>query len=168
VGVCRRTPAELEASWIEAWDKRCEGKSFPEIAAEMAGPPHFCGSKTTARRWVENGLGVVAAKGDPLRKRRARREMALTALDALRVKMDQDLEAGLMAEREAYYRLQRQYILDAVTIAGAQAPRELPRAKRSDGSKRPATPGELLDSLVAMQPEIDALIERDMLPNRED
>lgn len=166
-GKPQRNPEELEKSWIAAYELRCEGKNPREIAAMLAGPPHFCGGASTARDWIRNGLEVVAEKGDDTRKRRARREMALDALDKLRVQMDQDLEAGLMARpgREAYYKLQRQYILDAITIAGAQAPRALPRVKRPDGSKTPATAGEMIDDLAVMRSEFDEVIER-MLPER--
>jgi hypothetical protein len=160
VGVPRRTPEELEPSWLAAYELRLEAKSLAQIAAILAGPPHHCGSRSTARDWIEAGRELVAAKGDPTRSRRARREMALDALDRLRVKMDQDLEAGLLdAKREAYYKLQRQYILDGITIAGAQAPRELPKVKRADGSKTAATPGELFDSLAAIPVDeiLDAL-----------
>ena len=163
MGVPKRTPEELERSWLTAYEMKRDGMSLREIAAELKGPPHFCGGYSTAKRWVESGLAVVAAKGDPLRKRHARREMAIDACDAGRVELAQDVKAGLI-DREAYHRLRLAYIKHAVDFAGAQAPRELPKVRRPDGSKTPATPGELLDSLAAMQPELDALID-DMLPD---
>jgi hypothetical protein len=159
VGAPRKTPEQQEAAWTAAYELKCAGKSLGDIAAELAGAPHWCGGKTTARGWVENGLALAAAKGDPLRKQRARREMSIDAIDMLRVEMAQDVVAGHLPDRAAYYRLQLEAIRLSTHLAGAKAPAALPRVKRTDGSSGPATPGELLDALAAMQPELDALID---------
>src|SRR5215208_189566 len=128
MGVPRRTPQELEPSWIEAYERQRNGESLREIAAAMAGPPHFCGNHTTARRWAENGLALAAAKGDPLRKTRARREMAVDALNAVRVEMTVDAEAGHLP-RDVMYRLKILAIEKAARIGGYEAPRPTARIK---------------------------------------
>jgi hypothetical protein len=160
VGRPRKTPEEMEPTWVEAYELRCDGLSFREIAAQMAGPPHYCGGHPTAIRWWEQGRAIVAAKGDKSRSRRARREMAIDALDKLRVKMDLDLKAGTLDGRVDYYKLQRQYILDAATLAGAQAARE-PARVHVTGNGRPRVTPELLAPLAALAAsgELDELID---------
>lgn len=162
-------PGPSEATCIEAYEKRRDGMSYREIAAAMAGPPHRCGGHTTARRWVALGHALVTrdedGRLDPMLKRRARREMAIDALDSIRVEMAADVEGGNLP-RDAYYRLRIEAIRLAVQIGGWRAAPEPARVKVSGaGTKKPATPRDLFESLAAIpQSELDALID-DMLPS---
>lgn len=152
-GVPRRTPAELEATAVEAYRKRCDGMSYRDIAAAMAGPPHFCGGHTTARRWVELGRTVEAEKGDSNRKRRARREMAADAIDALRVRMSEDAHAGRL-DRAAMYRLQLQALTLQVQLLGLRAAPEPAKAKLSiSGGSMTGVDPDVLAALAALDPD---------------
>jgi len=172
MGVPRRTPEELEASHLIAYKLRYEDRlCYRDIAAQLAGPPHFCGNHTTARRWVQEGYRLVHLNEDgmtdPMRKRGARREIAGDTLDSLFARIEQEMTAGTL-KRDKGRALQLRALENYIHLHGLRRAPEPARVKLSGNGSRPATPGELLDSLVAMQPEIDALIERDMLPNRED
>lgn len=173
MGVPRRTPKEVEAACLIAYEKYCQRKSLRDIAAEMAGPPHFCGGHTTARRWVQRGHELVTLDEDengrtfrdPTRKRPMRRDSVSDALDSLFVTIEQEVHAGIAEKRLGARKLQLQILLSTAQIEGLRRAPELPRAKNPDGSKRPVTPGELFDSLNEMRGEFDAFIES-QLPDR--
>jgi hypothetical protein len=161
-----------EATALMAYKLRYEDrKSYRDIAAEMKDPPHRCGNHTTARRWVEAGYRLVHldpdGMTDPMRKRPVRRETAGDTLDSLFVRIEQEMDAGLLS-RDKGRLLQLRALENYIHLYGLRRAPELPRVKRADGSKTAASPVELLHGLVAMQPELDALIERTLPDGRTD
>ena len=149
------------ATALMAYKLRYEDrKSYRDIAAEMAGPPHRCGNHTTARRWVEEGYRLVHYNDDgmtdPMRKRGVRRETAGDTLDSLFVKIEQDMTAGHIS-RDKGRALQLRALENYVHLHGLRRPPELPRVRRADGSKRAATPGELFDALAGVP--VDELLD---------
>ena len=153
MGVPRRTPEQLEPSWIEAYTRWTRGESLPAIAAALAGPPHFCGGKTTAHRWVEEGQRVMAAKGDPLRKARVQRERLVDALDAIRVEARVPAAAGELTA-VAMLKIELAAIEKAARIGGYEAPRV---KVRKSGDKPAQLPVELFESLGAYS--VDELLD---------
>lgn len=157
-----------EATALMAYKLHSEDRlSYRQIAAEMAGPPHFCGNHTTARRWVEAGRRLIHydedGMSDPLRKRGARREVASDTLDALFVKIEADMVAGHLPRADGR-RLQLRMLENYVHLHGLRRAPEPARVKVS-GAKGATTPRDLFESLAAIPPdELDALID-DMLPN---
>lgn len=159
MGAPKRTWEELEPSWVAAYELRRDGWSLPDIAAELAGPPHNCGSKSTAARWVKEGRAVLAAKGDPLRKRQARREMAVDALDAIRVQADLLAKSDRDVDPVDLLRIKMMAIEKAARIGGFEAPRPTARVKVTGSGGKPQIPAELFESLAAIPVDdlLDAL-----------
>ena len=167
MGVPRRTPEELEPSWIEAYRRWTAGESLPAIAAAMSGAPHWCGSKTTAQRWVRNGQAVMAAKGDPLRKARAQRERLVDALDAIRVEADLLAKTNGDVDPIDILKVKMAAIEKIARIGGYEAPRVRLTGKAPKPAKTPPMRPELTEALNAM--DADEVLEflGDVLQNQD-
>jgi hypothetical protein len=172
VSAPRRTAKQMQGAYLRAYElyKRMPAR---KVAEEMAGPPDFCGGHTTARRWIAAGRALVEmvedeqgnAIRDPSRRRPVRRDYVADELDELRAKIEEEVDSGLLpGQRLEMRKLQFQILMGTIQVEGLRRAPELPGVKRADGSKTPPSPVELLHGLAAMQPELDALIDR-MLPD---
>lgn len=163
MGVPRRTSEQMETTHLIAFEKHRQRKSYRDIAAEMEGPPHFCGGHTTARRWVEAGRLLVHldedGTADPNRKRGARRETAGDTLDALFVKIEEEMTKGLLP-RDRGRALQIRALEIYIQVHGLRAAPQPARVKVT-GSGGGQVPRELLEQLLALPPD-------ELLPDREE
>jgi hypothetical protein len=158
-GPPRRTPEELEPLWIRAYDLWSKGgQDYTQVGATMG--VH----RDTAKRYVLNGQQLVAEKGDPLRKARARREMTVDALHAQRAELRADADAGLIS-REAMHKLYQAALEKAARIGGYEAPRPTSRVHVSGNAAPASVDPALLGALAAIpRDELDALLDG-MLPD---
>lgn len=144
-----------------------DGKSIRQIAKELDGPPYFCGSKSTAERWVNAGRRIVQhdtdGMNDPLRKRSIQRQVISDTIDAWIDKIDQDIENGLEG-RAPLRGLQIRLLENYIHLHGLRrAPKPAGLKVTGDGG-RPRVDPRLGDALGALlegmtQQERDALIE---------
>ena len=149
MGAPKKTPEQQEAAAMDAYELRCRGLGLRAIAAELKGPPHFCGGHTTARAWVELGRALVVGE-DSNRGRRARREMAIDALDEMRVEMAEDVKAGRL-DREAAYRLKIRALEVQAQLGGWRAAPQATKAKLAvSGTTTPELDPDLLRAIAAI------------------
>ena len=152
MGRPKRTPAELEASYIAAWELRRDGLKLREIAAELAGEPHYCGSHTTLigpTGWIARG-GAILADEDSARGREARRQMADAAIDEVRVKVRGHVEAGRILDRLGAARLELQAIMAQIQLHGLRAAPEPASINLQNNSTYQPSPAllELLENMA--------------------
>lgn len=143
-----------EATAIMAYELRCQHKSYRQIATLMAGDPHRCGGHTTAMRWVAIGQAILTrdedGRFDPMRKRRARREMAIDQLDDLAAEMRVDAKAaGEKLDLKVYYDYRIRVILAQAQLGGWRGAPEPSRVKVTGGGGG-RVPRELIESLGAV------------------
>jgi transposase len=106
---------------VQAYWHWRDGMSLREIAAEMAGPPHHCGSWSTAKGWIERGREIESVSGGPLSKRNAQRERVAAAYDQLRLKIEHEMKTGLI-DRVHGRRLQADLLTRYAQLLGLPKP----------------------------------------------
>lgn len=152
LGKAKRTAEELESSYEEAYRRWSGGESYSRIAAAMAGPPHFCGGKSTATDWVAAGYRLDADRNDPMNKRRAQRDAVGLTLREYRARLADDVTAGRM-KRDTAYRLELEAIRLYVHTLGLRAAPQAARVRLTGDVPATGLPEDLARALAALPPD---------------
>lgn len=144
--------AATDATCVQAYWHWRDGMSLSEIAAEMAGPPHNCGGKSTAKGWIARGREIEALSGGPLSRRRAQRERIAAAYDQLRLKIEQEMAAGLIP-RAPGRKMQRELLDSYARLLGLIDPGPARKVQVSGGMAFAGLDPDVAAALSALSPD---------------
>lgn len=149
-GKARRTAEELESTYLEAYRRWSGGESPQRVAAAMAGAPHWCGGRSTARDWIARGHELEHSREDSMNRRRAQRDAVGMTLREYRARLAEDVHAGRLP-RDMAYRLELEAIRLYVHTLGLRAAPQAAKVRVS-GRAGEVDP-DVLAALAAMPPD---------------
>lgn len=136
---------------LKAWDLFCQNYSMRHIYLMLSGPPHNCGSKTSAQAWVQRGRDLETLHGTSLGRRRAQRERHAQELRRQYTQIEMEITKGDLKRVEGR-KLQLQIMAQIERLLGLPAAPATRKVKIS-GDGLQGGPDALIGSLSAVPVE---------------
>lgn len=92
-------PGPTDAQATEAYWNWRDGFSVRENLAALQAKGYKIESTSTVTAWIKRGRKLESIGGGPLAKRQAKRERTAAAINALRVRVREEVKSGLWADK---------------------------------------------------------------------